>query len=97
MTEIGLNSQPVGVPATHDHCADVCGPGAGYAVPPMVVRKFIGQTTSKVVRLADVIRVPQSVGTLTTKNINSADRIEHHATDCKVPKFVPSTAEPGPN
>ncbi len=97
MTKIGFDSQPFGVPATDDHRADVCGPGAGYAVPLMMGRKFIGQTSSKVVRLANICRIPATVSPLGTEDINAADLIEGNSPDCKVLKFVGSPVQAGPN
>jgi len=61
MTEVSFDSNAFGIPASDDHRADVCGPGAGYAIPLMMGRKFFGQTAAKVVRLADIYRIPSLI------------------------------------
>ncbi len=96
MTKISLDSQTLGVPASDDHRADVCGPGAGYAFPPMVRRKFVGQATMKVVRLADIYRIPETIGALLTKDVDATNLVERH-TDCVVLEFVGRPTGPSPN
>ncbi len=62
MTKIGLDSQALGVPSFNNEGSDVSGPMSAYAVPAMMGRKFIGETTQKVVRLSNIFRIPQPTG-----------------------------------
>ena len=96
MTQISLNSQSFGVPASDDHCADVRGPGAGYVWPTMMGRKLIVQAALKVVRLADVYRIPKTICGAAAENVDASNRVERHS-DCVVLKFVPRTAKSNPN
>ena len=96
MTEISLDDQPFGFVPRDNERADVCGPGAADAFQPVMRRKFIGQTTAKVVRLTDIYRIPPQIGGLTAKDIDAADGVEHRA-DCVVLKFVSSAFNTGPN
>lgn len=96
MTKIGLDSDSFGVPASDDHRADVCGPGAGYSRPLVMARKFIGETTPKIVRLSDVYRLPQQ-GYLSTKNVDSGNGVEDDVSERKVLEFVRPAAVPTPN
>jgi len=84
MTEVSFDSNAFGIPASDDHRADVCGPGAGYAIPLMMGRKFFGQTAAKVVRLADIYRIPSLICGELAKNVNATDGVEGNATDGKV-------------
>lgn len=76
--------------------ADVCGPGAGNAVQPVVRRKFIGETAAKVIRLADIYRIPQGVVPLPTEDINASHLIEGDVTDAVVLEFVCRASGPSP-
>jgi hypothetical protein len=96
MTEIGFDSDSFGVPASDDHCADVCGPGAGYAVPSMMRRKFLGQTATKIVRLADIYRIPATIRPFLAEDVDAANLVERH-TDCVVLEFVSRPARASPN
>jgi len=84
MAQIGLDFEtPLGgVRPGHDHCADVTGPGAGYVLPLMMARKFIGETTTKVVRLSDVYRIPPAVCGEVAENIDASNLVK-----CDFPKF----------
>ncbi len=62
MTEIGIDSQALGIPTFDNEGADVSGPMSAYAVPSMVGLGFIGEATQKVVRLSDVFRIPDAYG-----------------------------------
>lgn len=92
MSQISFDGHACGIPATDNHCADVSGPGAANCVPPMVRRKFIGQTAQKVVRLADIYRIPKTIGALTAKDVDAADSIED-GTNRVVLEFVRRTAK----
>jgi hypothetical protein len=48
MAQIGLDFEsPLGgVRPGNDHCADVTGPGAGYVLPSVMARKFVGEATT---------------------------------------------------
>jgi hypothetical protein len=95
MTQISLDSQSFGVPASDDHCADVRGPGAGYVWPTMMGRKLIVQAALKVVRLSDVYRIPKSVCGAAAENVDASNRVERHS-DCVVLKFVLGSAKSSP-
>jgi hypothetical protein len=97
MTQIGLDSHPFGVPASDDHCADVSGPRPGYVDNTMVSRKFIGETTAKVVRLSNIYRIPKAISPLMAEDVNAADGVERDVPDPVVVEFVPRTARPDPN
>src|SRR5271170_821095 len=62
MAQRSLDSQPCGLPTFDCEGADVSGPMTAYALPLMMGRKFVGETTGKVVRLADVFRIPNPQG-----------------------------------
>lgn len=96
MTEIGFDSQSFGVPATDDHCADVCGPGSANAFPLMMRRKFVGQTSGKVVRLADIYRIPAIISRQPAKYVDAAKGIECHS-DSVVLEFISPATGSGPN
>jgi hypothetical protein len=96
MTQIGFNSLPFGVPAGDDHSADVRGPGAGYSVPLMMRRKFIGDSTTKVVCLSNIYRLPQERD-LSTENVDSPNWVEGNPSECKVLEFVFRAAGTAPD
>jgi hypothetical protein len=97
MTQIGFDTHACGVPADGDHCADVRGPGAGNAFHPMVARKFVGETSPKIVCLSHIYRIPQPVRSLAAKNVNAGNGIEVYGSDLKVLKFVPRAASARPD
>jgi hypothetical protein len=96
MTQIGLDSHTLGVPADDGHCADVSGPRPGYAIPAMMRSKFIGQAAAKIVRLSDIYRIPKPVGSKFAENIDSADFVERNLPKFEVIKFVGRPAGSGP-
>ena len=99
MTQIRLDIEPPlgGVAAADDHSADVRGPGAGYAIPPMMRRKFVGQTATKVVRLSDILRVPSAVRSEFAENVNASYGVPGNAVDRVVIEFVPRAVYAGPD
>lgn len=105
MTQIGLDIELTlgGVRPADDHCADVCGPGAGYVLPSVVGRKFIGETSAKIVRLADIFRLadiyrmPPAIGGLIAKDVHPADLVKRDVSKCEVLKFVLGPAVPRPH
>jgi hypothetical protein len=78
MTQIGLDSPALGSvvdPAT----ADVGEAVSPCAFPLRVRRKFIGETSQKVVRLAHIYRLPLGGVEASAKDVNAADREKHSA------------------
>jgi len=73
MTQISLNSQPLGFSSIDTEGTYVGGPVTFGALPTMVRRKFIGQTAQKVVRLADIYRVPRVERSAFAGNIHSGN------------------------
>jgi hypothetical protein len=71
MAEIGFDSQALGISTLDDQSADVSGPMSAYAIPMMVRRKFIGETTQKIVCLSDIYRIPGAYGCRFAEYINS--------------------------
>jgi hypothetical protein len=59
MTQISFDAQPLGVASVDTEGTYVGGPLAFGAFPAMMRRKFIGETAQKVVRLADIYRMPR--------------------------------------
>jgi hypothetical protein len=57
----------------------------------MVRRKFVGQTSAKVVRLADIYRVPKAIYAASAEDINATNGIKD-CSDGVVLKFVRSAA-----
>jgi hypothetical protein len=96
MTQIGLDPHSFGTPASDDHCADVRGPGAGYVIERVMRRKFVGQTSAKIVRLSDVYRIPSVVRCLMAEDINTGNDVERDRADFEVLKFVGRSADPRP-
>jgi hypothetical protein len=60
MAQIGLDSHACGIPTFDHEGADVSGPMSAYALPLMMREKFIGKTSGKIIRLADIFRVPKA-------------------------------------
>jgi hypothetical protein len=58
LPKLGLDSETFALIARDMECTYVRGPMGTNAVYPMVRRKFVGQTAAKVVRLADIYRLP---------------------------------------
>jgi hypothetical protein len=75
MTEVGFDSNSFGVAASDDHCADMRGPSAGYVIPSIMRKKFIGDTTPKVVRLSNIYRVPQPIFSLSAEEHSSSEAV----------------------
>lgn len=96
MTEISFDSQSFGVVGDHER-ADVCGSGAGYVVPLVMRKKFIGETASKVVCLANIYRVPLPIYSLFAEDIDTAYGVKRNAINGEVLKFVSRTTGPSPN
>jgi hypothetical protein len=97
MTQVGFDSHSFGVAASDDHCADMRGPSAGYVIPLIMRKKFIGETTPKVVRLANIYRVPQPILSLLAEDIDASRWVKRNAINGKVLKFVARPTESGPN
>lgn len=70
VSEIGFDVPTQGIAAGDVERADVCSPTSDNAVQLVVLPKFIGDTSEKVVRLADIHRIPFSVERLLTENVN---------------------------
>ena len=98
MTQIGFDIEPPlgGVVSADDHCADVSGPGAGHIIPAFMRRRIIGKTDAKIVRLADIYRVPATVRGKTAEDVYAADGIPCDAPERKVLEFVRGSAGPVP-
>ena len=99
MAQIGLDGDSIlgGVVPAYDHCADVSGPGAGYILPPMMARKFIGEASAKVVCLADIYRIPAAVRGLAAEDVDAADRIERDVPEREVLEFIRRAAKAPPH
>jgi hypothetical protein len=78
MAQISFDSQPLGR-VVDPNSADVRNAPANCAFPAMVNRKILGQTTPKVVRLANIYRLKRAGDGLLTKDVDAADLIEHSA------------------
>lgn len=72
--KISLDSQPQGFCSGHMQRADVSGPGAPNAFPAMMKRDLLRQPTLKVLRLADVDRIPSVVHRSPTENVHARYR-----------------------
>lgn len=96
MTKISLDIKPGGEPPIDDHCADVRGPGAASVLELMMRRKFIGQASTKIVRLADIYRIPTSVASQANKHVYTGNGVKLDA-DCVVLEFIPRAADAGPD
>jgi hypothetical protein len=59
--EIGFDVPTQGIPSGDVESADVCSPTSDNAIQLVVFPKFIGDASEKVVRLADIHRIPVSV------------------------------------
>jgi hypothetical protein len=99
MTQIGFDFEtPLGgVVSANDHCTNVGGPCAGYILPPMMVRKFVGETAAKVVRLSDIYRIPPSVGGKVAEDIHSANGVKGNLAELKVFELVRFPADSVPS
>ena len=73
MTKIGFDLDTLGVPALNGSGGDMCGPMTAYAIPSMMGRKFIGETAQKVVRLADIFRIPKPIDGHAAKNVDAGE------------------------
>lgn len=96
MNDVGFDIQSRLFPALDHERADVCGPEPGYAGPTMMRLKIIGDTSGKVVRLADIYRVIAREAVSSNENINSGQGFEL-AADIIYVKFVPGSRSPGNN
>jgi hypothetical protein len=99
MTQIGLDFDPPlgGIVSANDHSADMGGPCAGYVLPPVMMRKFIGETAAKVICLADIYRIPTSVSSKSAEDVDSTDRIECDRSEFEVFKLVRFSADAIPS
>jgi hypothetical protein len=70
MSEVRLDLNALGVSSEHMQSADVCGPSSSNAIPGVMPRKLIGETAGKIVRLANIYRVPSAHRSRFTKDIN---------------------------
>jgi len=87
MTKGRFDPYPYGRVARDDESADVRGPGAAYCIPSVMRRQFIGETTQKVVRLADIYRIPHAIVGDSTENVDTSERVEH-GSDGVMLKFI---------
>lgn len=71
MTEIGLDLKTQAVLTWNVQGTDVSCAGGSNALPAMMRSKLICETTQKVVRLADIYRVPVPVYRRPAKNIDA--------------------------
>jgi hypothetical protein len=76
MTKIKLDTQALGFASVDTEGTYMGGPVAPDTFPSMMRRKFIGDASKKVVRLADIYRVPGIVDSGLTKNIHSGDVVK---------------------
>ena len=76
MTQIKLDSEALGVSCVNTEGTYVGGPVAPDTFPSVMRRKFIGDASQKVVRLADIYRVPGIVDPGLTKDVHSGDIVK---------------------
>lgn len=94
MTKVGFDLQPQGV------IVEPASANVGHAVlecawPTMVRRKFIGDASQKVVRLADIYRIPAGRADLFSENVKTANGIEYGADVIQIER-VKRSAFPAP-
>lgn len=87
MSEVGLDIEAFREHSGNMQRAYVRGPGGNNALPGVMLRKFIGETAGKVVRLADIYRLPFVVRDLTAKNIDAGNNAIR-GTDAVVLHFI---------
>ena len=87
MTEIGFDSQSLGISTLDDQCADVSGPMSAYTIPTMMCCKFIGEATQKIVRLSNIYRIPGGYGRGFAENVG-AGKCEIYRPNWVKPKVV---------
>jgi len=75
----------------------VRGPGGDNAIPAVVTRKFIGETTPKVVRLSHIYRIPPAQLWGSTENINAGQSVIGGCANGMVLKFVLPSGSTRPN
>jgi hypothetical protein len=73
--EIGFDVPTQGIPSGDVESADVCSPTSDNAIQLVVFPKFIGDASEKVVRLADIHRIPVSVERLLAENVNAREGV----------------------
>jgi hypothetical protein len=95
MTQIGFDSQALGVASVSTEGTYVGGPVSPDGFPLMVRRKFIGDASPKVVRLANIYRVPRVERSGLTKDVDTRngikDRPERMQVECV---FQPAFSRP---
>ncbi|MGD9540793.1 MAG: hypothetical protein AB7V61_07655, partial [Methylocystis sp.] len=84
MTEIGFDSQSQGVVAGHMQGAYVGCASGSNALPIVMARKVVGDTTAKIIRLADIHRVPSQIWRELTEYVDSGSGIVAHADRVKL-------------
>jgi hypothetical protein len=78
MTKVGFDSQSQGVVAGHMQGAYVGCASGSNALPIVMARKVVADATAKVVRLADVHRVPTQVWRELTEYVDSGSAVVAH-------------------
>lgn len=96
MPEIRFDVLTQGIPAGDMERADVCSPTADNAVPLVVMPKFVGDASGKIVRLADVYRIPVPVGGLPAEDVDAGPRMVAGANGMEV-KIIAFTGCVKPN
>ena len=86
MAKIGLDLETFRQTADNMQGAYVRGPGGDNAIPTMVMRKFIGETATKIVRLANIYRIPAKRRTF-AEDVHPRSNVVDGA-DCVVLGFV---------
>lgn len=79
MTQIGFDSQALGLATLNTEGTYMGGPVTCDGVPLMVRRKFIGDASQKVVRLSDIYRMPRILRPRLTENVDAWNGIEDGA------------------
>jgi hypothetical protein len=87
MSEVGLDIEAFRKRSRNMQRAYVRGPGGNNAVPGVMTRKFIGETTGKVISLANIYRLPIPVSQFMAENIDAGTR-QIDRPDCVVLGFV---------
>lgn len=95
MPEISFDVPTQGIPAGDMERADVCSPTADNAIPLMMLPKFVGDASGKIVRLSDIDRLPIAVGSLPTEDVNAGPGVILGANSMEV-KVIAFTARPEP-
>jgi hypothetical protein len=96
LSKVGLDPETFALIHGDMQGAYVSSPIGNNAFPAMMRRKFIGETTAKVVRLANIYRIPSSVRPKLAKDIDSwSGQVD--GSNGMMLEFIRRSALPQPN